>query len=148
MPVGNPRDRRLLPNLTTLLGGLLVAVLLMVAACAPLAPPPPPTPKIPSKVISEGGMRFLVYGLKFPGTSQDLKMREGGALFWLPLSIVQGVQLSGPELDNYRQAEVVLTSGERFRGELFVGQLIEGTTDVGYWNLSLKEVRSLVMGEE
>jgi hypothetical protein len=131
-----------------LLGGLLVAVLLVVAACAPLAPPPPPTTKIPSKVISEGGMRFLVYGLKFPGTSQDLKMREGGALFWLPLSIVQGVQLSGPELDNYRQAEVVLTSGERFRGELFVGQLIEGTTDVGYWNLSLKEVRSLVMGEE
>ena len=148
MPVGNPRDRRLLPNWTTLLGGLLVAVLLVVAACAPLAPPPPPTPKIPSKVISEGGMRFLVYGLKFPGTSQDFKMREGGALFWLPLSIVQGVQLSGPELDNYRQAEVVLTSGERFRGELFVGQLIEGTTDVGYWNLSLKEVRSLVMGEE
>ncbi|MFH1596202.1 MAG: hypothetical protein ABIG94_07530 [Pseudomonadota bacterium] len=148
MPVGNPRDRRLLPNLTTLLGGLLVAVLLVVAACAPLAPPPPPTTKIPSKVISEGGMRFLVYGLKFPGTSQDLKMREGGALFWLPLSIVQGVRLSGPELDNYRQAELVLTSGERFRGELFVGQLIEGTTDVGYWNLSLKEVRSLVMGEE
>ncbi|OGR08321.1 MAG: hypothetical protein A3K23_00905 [Desulfobacca sp. RBG_16_58_9] len=127
---------------------MLVAVLLVVAACAPQVPPPPPTNKIPSKVISEGGMRFLVYGLKFPGTSQDFKMREGEALFWLPLSIVQGVRLSGPELDNYRQAEVVLTSGERFRGELFVGQLIEGTTDVGYWNLSLKEVRSLVMGEE
>jgi len=148
MSVGNPRDRRLLPNLTTLPGGLLVAVLLVVAACAPQVPPPPPITKIPSKVISEGGMRFLVYGLKFPGTSQDFKMREGEALFWLPLSIVQGVRLSGPELDNYRQAEVVLTSGERFRGELFVGQLIEGTTDVGYWNLSLKEVQSLVMGEE
>jgi len=134
--------------LTTPLGAFLVVVLLVVAACAPQAPPPPPTAKIPSKVISGAGMEFLVYGLKFPGTSQDFKMREGEALIWLPLSIVQSVRLSGPELDNYRQAEVVLTSGERFRGELFVGQLIEGTTDVGYWNLSLKEVRSLVMGEE
>jgi hypothetical protein len=134
--------------LTTSLGAFLVVVLLAVAACAPQAPPSPPTAKIPSKVISEAGMAFLVYGLKFPGTSQDFKMREGEALIWLPLSIVQNVRLSGPELDNYRQAEVVLTSGERFRGELFVGQLIEGTTDVGYWNLSLKEVRSLVMGVE
>jgi hypothetical protein len=148
MPVGRERDRRLVPNLTISLGAFLVVVLLAVAACAPQAPPPPPTAKIPSKVISESGMAFLVYGLKFPGTSQDFKMREGGALIWLPLSIVQNVRLSGPELDNYRQAEVVLTSGENFRGELFVGQLIEGTTDVGYWNLSLKEVRSLVMGVE
>jgi hypothetical protein len=148
MPVGRESAPRLLPNLTTCLGAFLAVVLLAVAACAPQAPLPPPTPKIPSKVISESGMEFLVYGLKFPGTSQDFKMREGGALIWLPLSIVQNVRLSGPELDNYRQAEVSLISGESFRGELFVGQLIEGTTDVGYWNLSLKEVRSLVMGEE
>jgi hypothetical protein len=148
MPVGRDKDRRLLPNWTTSLAAFLVVVLLAVAACTPQAPPPPLTPKIPSKVISESGMQFLVYGLKLPGTSQDFKMREEGALIWLPLSIVQNVRLSGPELDNYRQAEVVLISGESFRGELFVGQLIEGTTDVGYWNLSLKEVRSLVMGTE
>jgi hypothetical protein len=54
----------------------------------------------------------------------------------------------GPEKENFRHAEVVLTTGEKFQGEMFVGQLIEGKTDVGYWNLSLKDVRHLGMGED
>ena len=147
MPVGNPRNRRFWLQLTTPLPAFLVLALLAVGACAPL-PPPSPTIKTPSKVISEEGMEYFVYGLRLPGTSQDFKMRQDGALIWLSLSIIRYLRLSGPEVDNYRQAEVVLTSGEKLRGEAFVGQLIEGTTDVGYWNMSLKKVRNLGMGEE
>ncbi len=148
MPVGNPRNRRFWLQLTTPLPAFLVLVLLAVGACAPLPPPPSSFVKTPSKVVSEEGMEYFVYGLRLPGTSQDFKMRQDGALLWLPLSIIRDLRLSGPEVDNYRQAEVVLTSGEKLRGELFVGQLIGGTTDVGYWNLSLKKVRNLDMGEE
>jgi hypothetical protein len=148
MPVGNRRNRRSWLMLRTPLPVFLGAMLLAVAACAPPPPPPPPPPKIPSQVISEEGMKFSVYGLRLPGTSQEFKMRKNGALIWLPLSIVEFVRFSGPDVDNYRQAEIVLTSGERLGGEVFVGQLIQGTTDVGYWNMSLKDVRNLSMGEE
>ena len=148
MPLGNPRERRCLLNLRRPFLAFWGVVLLAVAACAPLPPTKPTVIRTPSKVISEAGLEFFVYELKFPGTKQEFKMRQGGGLIWLPLSIVSFVRFSGPEEDNYRQAEVVLTSGERVQGELYVGQLIEGTTDVGYWNLSLKNVRNLAMGEE
>jgi hypothetical protein len=148
MPMGNARDYRSLPNLSRPLLAFFGALLLAVAACAPVTPPKEPPFKAPSKVISEGGMEFFVYSLKLPGTSQDFKMRVRDSLVWLPLSSVLYLRLAGPEQDNYRQAEVVLTTGEKFKGELFVGQLIEGTTDVGYWNMSLKDVRNLAMGEE
>lgn len=147
MPVGNPRDCRSLPRWKNPLAALLVAALLAVAACAPVYPTPPAF-KSPSKVISEAGMEYFVYELKFPGTSQEFKMRVGNSLIWLPLASVRYVRFSGPEQDNYRPAEVVLTTGEKVRGELFVGQLIQGNTDVGYWNISLKDVRNLAMGDD
>ncbi len=145
MTVGNPIESRF-PGKRMPLLALFLAALLASAACAPLPPPPPPV-KTPSKVISEGGMEFYVYGLRFPGTSQDFKMRQGDSLIWLPLNIVEFVRFSGPEEGNYRQGEVTLISGEKFRGELFVGNLLEGTTDVGYWNIPLKDVRNLAMGQ-
>jgi len=147
MPVGNPRARQALPAWGSPLLVLLAVLLLTVPACPPL-PPAEPAVKTPSKVISEAGMEFFVYELKLPGTSQDIKMRVGTSLIWLPLHSVRYLRFSGTELDNYRPAEVVLTTGENFKGELFVGQLIEGSTDVGYWNMSLKDVSRLVMGEE
>jgi hypothetical protein len=147
MPEGNPRVRRPLPNLRRPFWALWGVMLLAVAACAPLPPPPPPI-KTPSKVISENGAEFFVYSLKFPGTTQEFKMRVMGSLIWLPLSSVRVIRLWGPEQDNYRQAELVLISGEKFQGEVYVGQLIEGTTDVGYWNMPFKDVRILGMGEE
>jgi hypothetical protein len=147
MPMGKARDCRPWPNLSRPLGAFLGALLLAAAACAPVTPVPP-TFKTPSKVISEAGMEYFVYSLKFPGTSQDLKMRVRDSLIWLPLSSVLYLQFFGPELDNYRQVEVVLTTGEKVKGEVYVGQLIEGSTDVGYWNISLKDVRQVAMGAE
>jgi hypothetical protein len=58
------------------------------------------------------------------------------------------LQFLGPEQDNYRQAEIVLLTGEKFRGLVYVSQLIEGDTDVGYWNMSLRDVKQVAMGTE
>ena len=147
MPMGKTSNCRALPNLRRPLGPFLGALLLALAACAPVTPVPPSF-KAPSKVISESGMEYFVYSLKFPGTSQDLKMRVADSLIWLPLSSVLYLRFYGPEQDNYRQAEVGLTTGEKFKGEDYVGQVIGGDTDVGYWNISLKDVKQLAMGEE
>ena len=103
MPMGKARDGRPWPNWRRPLGAFLGALLLAVAACAPVTPVPPSF-RAPSKVISEAGMEYFVYSLKFPGTSQDLKMRVADSLIWLPLSTVLYLQFFGPEQDNYRQA--------------------------------------------
>jgi hypothetical protein len=147
MPWENQRYRRSWRKSGTPFLGSFLLLLLAVAACAPLPPPEPPV-RTPSKVITEDGMEFFVYGLKLPGTRQEFKLREGVSLFWVPLHIVQYLRLSGPEEDQYRRAEIILTTGEKLRGELFVDHLIEGTTDVGYWNIALKDVRQLGMGSE
>jgi hypothetical protein len=147
MPGENPRNRRSWWKLRTPFLAPLLLLLLAVAACPPLPPPEPPV-KTPSKVITEDGMEIFVYGLKLPGTRQEFKMREGESLLWIPLNLVQYLRFSGPEADQYRRAEITLTTGEKLRGELFVDHLIEGTTDVGYWNISLKNVRQLGMGAE
>jgi hypothetical protein len=122
----------------------LLAAMLLTASCAPLPPPPPPIPS-PSKVISEEGIEYFVYRLKLPGTSQELKLKADGNITWMPLNIVEFVFFSGPAVDNYRRAEVVLTTGEKVRGELYVGYLIEGTTDVGYWNMPLEKVSKMAL---
>lgn len=134
-------------KLTALLSLLLAAVLLTASSCGPPPPKPPPL-KIPSKVITEGGVEFYVYGLKLPGTSQELKLKQAGATTWVPLSIIQYVMFTGPEFDRYRPANLVLTSGDKLQGDLFSDQLIEGTTDVGYWNITLRDVRQLGLGED
>jgi hypothetical protein len=126
----------------------LLAVLLLLASCAPETPPTSPIIKIPSQVVTQNGLEFFVYGLKLPGTIQEFKLKEGETLTWVPLSIINFVRFTGPETDGYRGADILLTSGERFHGDLFVSQIIEGTTDIGYWNTSLREVKNLAMGKE
>ncbi len=134
-------------KLTAVLSLILGAFLLTASSCGP---PLPPTPKIkvPSKVVTEAGTEFFVYRLKLPGTMQELKLKQAGGTTWVPLSVIQFIFFTGPEVDRYRQGKIVLTSGERMQGDIFVDTLIEGTTDVGYWNIPLREVRQMSIGEE
>ena len=135
-------------QLRGLLNLFLGSALLATVACAP--PPKPTTPpvKIPSKVVTESGYEFYVFGLKLPGSSQELKLKEGGTTTWVPLAIMGVITFTGPEVERFRPAEILLTSGERLKGDLFVGQLLEGTTDEGYWNIFLNKVRQIGMGAE
>ncbi len=125
----------------------LLPALLMLAGCYP-EPPVTPPPTTPTKVIAESGIEYLVYSIKLPGTLQELKLRQGDAFTWIPLAIIGYVRFTGPEVDGYRPAEIMLSAGEKFRGELYSGQLIEGKTDIGYWNMPLKDVRAMSMGME
>jgi hypothetical protein len=130
------------------LGVLLAALLVMAGTCAPKPPSSPPVPKIPSQVITEDGFKYFVRGLKLSGTSQQFKFKTGQALTWVPLSIIQVFVFTGPEYNQYRPAQIFLNSGERLTGDLFVDQLIEGTTDIGYWNIPLRRVNRVEMGTE
>jgi hypothetical protein len=94
-------------------------------------------------VVTQAGMAFYVKGLRIPGTRQELRLREGGTLTWIPLEQVSAVRFSGPIQDTYRQAVITLTGGERLQGEVYVNFLIEGTTDLGYWNMPMRKVESL-----
>ena len=94
-------------------------------------------------VVTQDGMAFYVKGLRIPGTRQELRLREGGTLTWVPLEQVSAVRFSGPIQDTYRQAVITLTGGERLKGEVYVNFLIEGTTDLGYWNMPMSKVASL-----
>ena len=124
-----------------------VLALWLVAACAP-QPVPPPLPTWPSRVITRDGVAFTVHRLRFPGTSQDLILRDGGAKQWLPLNLVQTLRFSGSLRDRYRPGEIILISGEKMRGEVFVDTLVEGATDVGYWNMPFSEVERLDLGTD
>ena len=137
-------------KLRTLLSLLLGAALLAVAASAcqsPKTAAPPPI-RVPSKVITEEGVEYFVFGLKLPGTSQELKLKGGGTTTWVPLSIIEVITFSGTEDDQFRPVDLVLSSGEKLKGDLYVGQIIEGTTDLGYWNMPLKKVRQIGFGQE
>jgi hypothetical protein len=147
MAWGRLRASSYVAKLTALLSLLFAAALLSASSCGPPPPPSPPL-KVPSIVTSEGGIEFSVYGLKLPGTSQELKLKQALATTWVPLSIIRVITFTGPEADRFRPALISLTSGERFCGELFADQLIEGTTDVGYWNMPLAQIRQIGMGEE
>jgi hypothetical protein len=117
--------------------------LLAVCACNPQALKTPPPPVSPSMVVTQDGMAFYVKGLRIPGTRQELRLREGGTLTWVPLEQVSQVRFSGPLRDTYRQAVIILTGGEKLQGEVYVNFLIEGTTDLGYWNMPMRKVESL-----
>ena len=134
-------------KLTAFFSLFLAAVLLAAAACTP---PPVVTPpiKTPSKVITEGGYEYFVYGLKLPGSRQEVKLKKDDTLTWLPLSVVRVITFTGPEEDRFRPADIILRGGERLQGELFVGQIIEGSTDLGYWNTQVRDIRQIGMGEE
>ena len=147
MDWGSPRASSYVAKLTALLSLILAAALLSASSCG-LSTPPSPSPKVPSVVTTEEGIEFSVYGLKLPGSSQELKLKKGGATTWVPLSIIQVITFTGPEEDRFRPGLISLTSGERFSGEIFTDQLIEGTTDVGYWNMPFTKIRQLGMGQE
>jgi hypothetical protein len=117
--------------------------LLALPACNPQARKLPPLPVSPSMVVTQDGMAFYVKGLRIPGTRQELRLRESGTLTWVPLEQVSAVRFSGPVRDTYRQADIILTGGERLQGEVDVNFLIEGTTDLGYWNMPMRKVVSL-----
>jgi hypothetical protein len=125
--------------LLAVVAGCLVAL----SACNPQANKLPPLPVSPSMVITQDGIAHYVKGVRIPGTRQELRLRQGGTLTWIPLEQVSAVKFSGPVQDTYRQAVVTLTGGERLQGEVYVNFLIEGTTDLGYWNMSMAKVASL-----
>jgi hypothetical protein len=134
-----------------ILGGLralsLLAViagcLLALSACNPQARKPPRPEVLPSVVVTQDGMAFYVKGLRIPGTRQELRLKESGTLTWVPLEQVSKVRFSGPIRDTYRQADIILTGGERLQGEMYVNFLLEGTTDLGYWNMPMSKVERL-----
>jgi len=144
---GKPSASSLPAKLTALFSLILAAALLTASSCGRSTPPSPPI-KVPSIVTTEEGIEFSVYGLKLPGTSQELKLRKGGATTWVPLSIIRVITFAGSEEDRFRPADIWLTSGERLQGNLFVDLLIEGTTDLGYWNMPLAKVRQIGLGDE
>jgi hypothetical protein len=119
---------------------LLAAALLFIAACSLHQPLPPPPPPFPARVITQDGIVFYVQNFRLPGTRQDLQMKQGEAKTWVPLSIVGNIHFRGPEKDRYRLAEILLLSGEKLKGEVFVDTLVEGSTDVGYWNINFTKV--------
>jgi len=120
----------------------LAACLLAWPGCAPQAKIPPPEPN-PSEVVSQDGIAYYVKGLRIPGTRQELRLKQGDSLTWVPLEQVIGVWFIGPIRDTYRRALILLTGGERLEGEVYVNFLIEGTTDLGYWNMPMSKVDRL-----
>lgn len=125
-----------------------VLALSLMAACAPKALPPPPVPLYPTKVITQDGMAFMVNGFRLPGTRQELTLRFDGSKQWMDLNLLQSVRFTGPVHKWYRQAELILTSGERMQAEVFVNLVVEGNTDLGYWNMSLSKVERLDLGND
>jgi hypothetical protein len=126
--------------------GLLAVVtgcLLALSACNPQAKKLPPPEVSPSVVVTQDGTAFYVKGLRIPGTRQELRLRESGTLTWVPLEQVSAVRFNGPVQDTYRRADITLTGGERLQGEVYVNFLLEGTTDLGYWNMPMSKVESL-----
>ena len=122
---------------------VVASCLLALSACNPQAMKPPPLPVSPSMVVTQDGVAFYVKGLRIPGTRQELRLKEGETLTWLPLEQVSAVTFSGPIQDTYRQGDIILTGGEKLQGEVYVNFLIEGTTDLGYWNMPMSKVASL-----
>ena len=126
----------------TLLAGF-AGCLLALSACNPQAKKLPPPEVSASVVVTQNGTAFYVKGLRIPGTRQELRLRQSGTMTWVPLEQVSAVRFAGPVQDTYRQADIILTGGERLQGEVYVNFLIEGTTDLGYWNMPMSKVERL-----
>lgn len=132
----------------TFLAGLLLFLGLAIAACAPKTVTPPAAPTWPSEVVSREGMAFSVRKLRIPGTTQEIRLKTGGSEIWLPLDQVAGICFTGPIKGRYRPAQVILTGGDIINGQLFVDFLLEGTTDLGYWNMPMSRVERLQIGTD
>jgi hypothetical protein len=124
---------------------IFVGCLLAWTGCAPKKPKPAPPPT-PSTVVTKDGMSFAVTGLRIPGTRQDLKLKLGDSLAWVPLDKVAVVRFTGPINEAYRPAVIYLDDGDKIIGEVYVDFLIEGSTDLGYWNMPMRKVESLELG--
>ncbi len=122
---------------------VIAGFFIVLSACNPQAAKPPPLPPSPSVVITQGGVAYYVKGLRIPGTRQELRLSDRGTLTWIPLEQVSAVWFSGPIQDSYRRAKIILTGGEVLQGEVYVNFLIEGTTDLGYWNMPMSKVERL-----
>ena len=125
---------------------MFAACLLLLSACPPKAIPPPPG--FPSEVFTEIGTAFSVRGLRMAGTFQDWRLKQGDSIFWVPFEQVEGIRFTGPIQGSYRPAQIFLTEGDQIKGQLFVDFIIEGTSDVGYWNMSMSQVERLSIGTE
>jgi hypothetical protein len=135
---------RILAGLKALaLLAVVAGCLMALSACNPQAKKGPPPEVSPSVVVTQDGTAFYVKGLRIPGTRQELRLKQGDTLTWVPLEQVSAVRFTGPVQDTYRQADIILTGGERLQGEVHVNFLIEGTTDLGYWNMPLRKVDRL-----
>jgi hypothetical protein len=121
---------------------------LLAAACAPHVSKTPPLPAFPSEVVSREGIAFSVSNLRIPGTFQEIKLKEGSSDIWVPLNQIVGVIFTGPVRDSYRPARIILTGGDVIKGNLFVDFLLEGTTDLGYWNIPMSRVERLEVGTD
>ncbi len=97
-------------------------------------------------MVTEDGITFYVNRLRLPGTRQEFRVREGEANIWIPLKIIRAVRFTGPEVDRYRPAQISFITGETTRGEMFVDHLLEGKTDLGYWNIHFGRVKRLDLG--
>jgi hypothetical protein len=126
----------------------LVGCLLLGTGCMPQKSQTQSPVTYPSVVVTRAGVAFYVNGLRIPGTRQDLRLKEGDSFTWVPLEQVSAVRFSGPIHDTYRSAIIFLTGGGRLQGDVFVDFLIEGTTDTGYWNMSMRQVESLEVGSD
>jgi hypothetical protein len=122
---------------------VLACCLLPLSACNPELMKPPPPEVAASVVVTQDGTAYYVKGVRIPGTRQELRLKEGGTLTWVPLEQVLAVRFSGPIIDTYRRALIILTGGEQLQGEVYVNFLIEGTTDLGYWNMPMARVERL-----
>jgi hypothetical protein len=115
-----------------------------LSACAEVQVAPPPT--WPSLVTAADGVHYYVSGLRVPGTRQEIRTRRGDANLWIPLYRIDTIRFTAPVVDDYRQADIVLASGEILQMEVDVNQLLEGYTEGGYWNMSMGKLHRLEMG--
>jgi hypothetical protein len=126
--------------------GLFLVVL--IGACAEVQVAPPAT--WPSIVTAEDRVQYNVTGLRIPGSRQEIRTQKGDANLWVPLRQVSSLRFTAPTQDefDYRAAQIVLTSGEVLQVQVDAGQLLEGRTEAGYWNMPLRKIYSLEMGTE
>lgn len=119
----------------------------LIGACAevPVAPAPQTWPSI---VTTDDRVQYFVSGLRVPGTRQEIRTRKGGANLWIPLSQINSMRFIAPVQDDYRAAEIVLTSGEILQVEVEANQILEGNTEAAYWNMPLGKIYSLELGTQ
>ena len=126
----------------------LVAALMLLAtlACRHRYEPLPPVP-IPSMVITTGGVAYYVYDLKIPGSLQEFEVKKGGATTWIPLDIIRNVRFTGIPLEGYRPVKLFLLEGEMVEGLMHTDMiLLEGRSEIGYWNMPLDKISIIDWG--